>query len=90
MRRPDYVSSNLDTDIEVVQGSALQPESLERALKDVHTAYYLSHSMGDPGTFEDVEKQTALNFSKAAVARGVRRIVHLGGLGDDDKPLSPI
>jgi uncharacterized protein YbjT (DUF2867 family) len=54
----------------------------------VHTAYYFVHSMGSPGQFEEEDRRAARNFAEAAHEQGVRRIVYLGGLGEQDKGLS--
>ena len=54
----------------------------------VHTAYYLVHSMGSSGKFEDEDRQAAQNFADAARAAGVHRIIYLGGLGEGDQQLS--
>jgi uncharacterized protein YbjT (DUF2867 family) len=57
----------------------------------VHTAYYMIHSMGSTSRagFEAQDRLGAQNFARAALAAGVRRIVYLGGLGDEDSDLSP-
>jgi uncharacterized protein YbjT (DUF2867 family) len=49
------------------------------------------HSMGSPGSegFEQRDRLGAENFARAARAAGVRRIVYLGGLGDEEGELSP-
>ena len=75
---------------EVVQGDVLDPASLDRALQGVHTAYYLVHLMSGSKDFEKEDRQAATNFAEAAKKAGVRRIIYLGGLGDDADPkLSP-
>ena len=63
--------------------------SLESALCGVDAAYYLVHSMGTAGNFEEQDRQAAQNFGAAAKAAGVRRIIYLGGLGEDAGDLSP-
>jgi len=55
----------------------------------IDTAYYMVHSMGSTGSFEEEDRAGAANFAAAAQAAGVRRIVYLGGLGDSRLPLSP-
>ena len=52
------------------------------ALRGVHTAYYLVHSMNASGDFEALDRVAASNFAAAAKRAGVRRIVYLGGLGE--------
>jgi uncharacterized protein YbjT (DUF2867 family) len=58
-------------------------------MSGVHTAYYLVHSMGSAGSFEEEDRQAARNFGAAAEAAGVHRIIYLGGLGDPKGNLSP-
>lgn len=61
--------------------------SLDDALRGVDVAIYLVHSLDDPD-FERKDAQAARNFSAAAAAAGVKQIVYMGGLGDDDDDLS--
>lgn len=59
-------------------------------MQGVHTAYYLVHLMSGSKDFEKEDRQAAVNFAEAAKNAGVRRIIYLGGLGDDADPkLSP-
>ncbi|CAN5568911.1 hypothetical protein BH10PLA2_BH10PLA2_14600 [soil metagenome] len=68
----------------------LEPGSLDKALLDVHTAYYLIHLMSGSTDFEKEDRQAATNFAQAAKKAGVQRIIYLGVLGDDADPkLSP-
>lgn len=83
-RRPQALAARVGIDTEVVGGDVQDPDSLVEALAGVHTAYYMVHSMGDKQGFEDADRKAAENFSQAAERAGVRRIVYLGGLGDDD------
>ncbi len=41
------------------------------------------------GSFEQHDRDAAANFVRAAQSAGVRRIIYLGGLGQDDEQLSP-
>ena len=86
-RRPEYLAGRFRAGTEVVKGDVLDPESLASALRGVHTAFYLVHSMGASGNFEEQDRAGAGNFARAARRRGVRRIVYLGGLGE--RELSP-
>ena len=87
-RRPEFLRSRVASQTQVVAGDVLQIESLRIALADVDTAYYLVHSMGTGKDFEDEDRQAARNFAEAARDCGVRRIIYLGGLGDEMQPLS--
>ena len=89
-RNPGKLRSRLQATAEVVPGDILDPLSLDRALQGVHTAYYLVHLMSGSKDFEREDRQATLNFAGAAKQVGVRRIIYLGGLGDDADPkLSP-
>jgi len=89
-RRPERLLPCVAASTEVVQGDVLDVSSLEKALHGVQTAYYLVHLMIGSKTFEQDDRQAANNFAEAARKSGVRRIIYLGGLGDDSDPsLSP-
>lgn len=87
-RRPDVLAGRVSPATEIVKGDLFDRASLDAALRDVDVAYYLVHSMGSSGSFEEADRQAALNFGQAAHAAGVGRIVYLGGLGRDDEALS--
>ena len=90
-RRPEFLKGRVGPTTEVVEGDVLREETLHAALQGVHTAYYLIHSMGSANheSFEVQDRLGAENFARAASAAGVRRIIYLGGLGDEDSDLSP-
>ena len=87
-RHPEFLRERLDSNIEIVQGNILDKTSLKPALNRAHTAYYLVHSMGAAGDFEQKDRQAASNFAEMAKACGVKRIIYLGGLGDASQTLS--
>jgi len=87
-RRPDVLAGRISPATEIVKGDLFDRASLDAALRDVDVAFYLVHSMGSSGSFEEADRQAALNFGQAAHAAGVGRIVYLGGLGRDDEALS--
>ena len=69
--------------VELCAADALEPESLDAALKGIDTAYYLVHSMAAGGSFAELDATAARNFAAAAARQNVRRIVYLGGLVPD-------
>ena len=79
-RRPETLGGHRDK-ADIVAGDVLDVDTLRPALQGVDVAYYLVHSMGSGGSFEDEDRQAAANFAAAAADAGVRRIVYLGGLG---------
>ena len=75
---------------EIVVADASDTASLSLALKGVHTAYYLIHSLLlGPKEFEAMDLANAGNFRRAAEENGLARIIYLGGLGDVRTFLSP-
>jgi len=88
-RRPETLKGRVGADTEVVSGDVLEPSTLTAALDGVECAYYMVHSMGAGDGFEKQDRQAAHNFAAAAHAAGVKRIVFLGGLADEDASLSP-
>ncbi len=88
-RRPEHLRSKIGPGVEVVSGDLMDISSLAAAFAGVHTAYYLVHSMGSAGSFEEQDREAAQNFGQAARAAGVQRIVYLGGLGNEQESLSP-
>ncbi|HET7522630.1 MAG TPA: NAD(P)H-binding protein, partial [Acidimicrobiales bacterium] len=56
--------------------------ALEKALAGCEVAFYLVHSLSS-GDFRSRDRQLAAGFGRAAAAAGLRRIVYLGGLGQD-------
>ncbi len=73
---------------EVMEGDLFEEGALRAACEGVDAAYYLVHSMSDSSTFAQRDRDAAMRFGAAARACGVRRIVYLGGLGDDGAALS--
>ena len=89
MTRRESTKAGFDgTRVEVSLGNVLDPDSLDRALEGIHTAYYFIHSMGDHDDFEKTDRLGAENFANACTRQNVKRIVYLGGLGSEADSLS--
>jgi uncharacterized protein YbjT (DUF2867 family) len=71
--------------VEVRQCDVLDLNQVDAALDGCDAAYYLVHSMGSADDFAETDRIAAANFSKAAAANNLQRIVYLGGLGSDDE-----
>ena len=88
-RRPEYLRPRVRSSTEVVGADLLDAESLPPAFREIETAYYLVHSMGAKSDFEARDREAAQNFGEAARQAGVRRVVYLGGLAEEESGLSP-
>jgi uncharacterized protein YbjT (DUF2867 family) len=72
--------------VEIVQADLA--DDLGQAMDGVDVAVFLVHSIGEGKNWMARERAIAANFRTAAEAAGVRRIVYLGGLGEDRSDLS--
>jgi uncharacterized protein YbjT (DUF2867 family) len=84
-RRPEHLRSRVPAGTEVVAGDVLDPRSLDEALRGVHTAYYLIHSMATSRDYAQSDRRGAESFAEAARDAGVKRIVYLGALGQGER-----
>ncbi len=75
--------------VEVAAGDALDPASLDKALKGVTVAYYLIHGLRGGKLNAERDLQAARNFTQAAERQGVERLIYLGELVDPTANLSP-
>ena len=95
VRNPSKLESAIreNEDIEVVRGDILNNDGIDEALKGIHIAYYLVHSMGGKSLFRNIEyaekdKRAAGHFIKAANEQGLKRLIYLGALGEKGDELS--
>jgi uncharacterized protein YbjT (DUF2867 family) len=85
-RNPAKLRNRAAESTEIVEGDVLNRQSLEQALTGVMTAYYLVHLMSSSSDFEKEDREAAENFRAAAKQAGVKRIIYLGGLGEEADP----
>ena len=82
-RRPDrYAGAGTP-----VRGDVGDPASLGPAMAGCEAAYYLVHSLSE-SDFERKDADAATAFGAAAARSGLRRVIYLGGLGDETDVLS--
>jgi uncharacterized protein YbjT (DUF2867 family) len=72
--------ATLINNIEVVEAEFLKSESLENIPEDIEGAYYLMHSMSISSSYEALELQAAANFRERMENTGVRHVVYLSGM----------
>ncbi len=87
-RHPEMLRERVEPVVDVAAGDVLDRASLDRAFAGIDTIIYLVHSMGGKN-FIDADRTAAENTAAAAAFARVRRIIYLGGLGDDKQALSP-
>jgi uncharacterized protein YbjT (DUF2867 family) len=71
--------------IEVLEVDFSKSATLDLLPKDIDLAYYLIHSLSSESKdFDDMEKETATNFSDYIKGTNARHVVYLGGIANDD------
>ena len=68
-RRPEALQSCVAPTTEVVSGNVLDGDSLKGTMEGVEIAYYMVHSMGSKGDFEEQDRRAAHNFGARGAAR---------------------
>ncbi len=88
-RTPERASTRVPAAAEIVRGDVHDVTSLAAALDGMDAAYYLVHSMeSSEFDFEERDRDAARQFAIEAERAGIKRIVFLGGLGDEASQLS--
>jgi len=82
-RRPQHLEPRVAATTEIIQGDVFDVDSLRAAMTGIDIAYYLVHSLGNKKGWQAMDRQAARNFSNVAREMGVKRIIYLGGLGED-------
>jgi len=70
--------------VEVAEANANNYQEVLSALEGVHTVFYLMHSINLGPDFDQIEAEMARNFARAAEQSGVKQIVYLGGIANDE------
>lgn len=87
-RSPERLRGRFDDAVELAAGEVQDYDAALHALEGADATYYLVHSMSAAGDFRDEDRAAAQTFARAARDAGVKRIIYLGGLGDEGDRLS--
>ncbi|PIS03082.1 MAG: DUF2867 domain-containing protein [Chlamydiae bacterium CG10_big_fil_rev_8_21_14_0_10_42_34] len=83
MRLP--IPERFKKNVQVIEGDLLKPKTLESIPKDIDAAYYLVHSMTTTsGKFNDLESESARNFTEKMALTNAKQIIYLSGLVNDE------
>ena len=66
--------------VKVVDIDLLNPKSLEKIPRDIDCAYYLVHSMSSSKNYEELEKNSAINFKTAINKTNAKQVIYLSGI----------
>ena len=78
---PDSVKAK----IEVIEIDLLDKHSLNKIPEDIDGAYYLVHSMSSSGDYDNLEKQSAINFREAINKTKLNHLIYLSGIINEVK-----
>jgi uncharacterized protein YbjT (DUF2867 family) len=79
-RKPEWLKPRVTEGVEVVAGDLANKETLLRAMKGIHTAYYLTHSPAYSSHFEEIDRIAAKNFAEAARRNNLKKIIYMGNI----------
>lgn len=75
--------------VEIIEIDVLDKQGLQNAFQGCEVVYYLVHSLNPYNKdFVQADRQAAQNTVECAGKTGVRRIIYLGGLGENEMTLS--
>ena len=75
-----------EEDIDVIEVDFLKSETLQNIPEDIDIAFYLIHSMSaSSNDFESMEERCAVNFKSAMEKTGVKQVIYLSGITNDEK-----
>jgi len=75
--------------VELCSADVMNPDSIQAACQGCDVAYYLVHSMNSQQRdFSAADRKAAQNMVTAAEGAEIKRIIYLGGLGEESKDLS--
>ena len=86
VRDPERLVAPWRDEVRIVQGRVEDAQAVLRAADGMDAGYYLVHGMGgSTRALVQRERQAAAAFRDGADLAGLRRIVYLGGLVDEDR-----
>jgi len=85
-KRRFAIESDFGSQVEIITGDLLQPETLANIPKSIDAGYYLVHSMSSSGKdFADLEIKSAENFVEAISKTTCKQIIYLTGIANDEQ-----
>ena len=66
--------------IQIIENDLTEKESLQNIPSDIEIAYYLVHSMSSSKNYDELEKQSAINFRESLNNTKVKQVIYLSGI----------
>lgn len=75
-----HTENTLSKNFEVVELDLTIPKSFNNLPLNIDVAYYLVHSMSSSKNYEELEKQSAVNFREAMERMKIKQVIYLSGI----------
>ncbi|WP_291859173.1 SDR family oxidoreductase [Marinilabilia sp.] len=79
-KRKFHPEDSVKGSIEVIEVDLNKVATLENIPNDIDFAYYLVHSMSVSKNYDELEKQSAINFREAVNQTKVKQVIYLSGI----------
>lgn len=77
--------ASLRASISIIEVDLLESKTLENIPSDIDAAYYLVHSMSSAKDYQELEKQSAINFREALEDTKVEQVIYLSGIVNESE-----
>lgn len=88
-RNPESIQNRLVGNVTIIKGDITNYDDVLKALSGIDIAFYLVHSMEGStkgwAKFAEKDRLGARNFAQAATESGLKRIIYLGGLSNEEE-----
>lgn len=78
------VPDSLKDNVQVVELDLLKPETFKNVPTDIDGAFYLVHSMSNSSDYQQLELNSAKNFTEYMNTTNLKHVVYLSGIVNDD------
>lgn len=75
-----HVEDSVRQNIQVIELDLTQKETLKNIPQEIDFAYYLVHSMSSSKNYNELEKQSAINFREAINKTNAKQVIYLSGI----------
>ena len=82
-RRRMRIDPTTEDEVTFYEADLQQAETLKNLPSDIDAAFYLVHSMGKSGNFEETEQKVAENFVECIERTNCQQVIYLSGIVND-------
>ncbi len=83
-QRKFHPEQSIRSKITIIENDLTKPDTLRNIPDDIDVAYYLVHSMSNASNYDELERQSAINFRVALNRTEVKQVIYLSGIINSD------